>query len=81
MTDMRAFDKDTLYRMTVEAARFWVVEHFLRTRQIPDKPRVMFVYPSGCEACMDFGNAPGPDGPDKPMRGRRVRVTFEIEEG
>ncbi len=74
-----AFISDTLHRATVEAARIWVIEHFLRTGDLPEV-ETRFCYANGPHG-FDWGNAPGPDDPvNKPLRGKRIRVTFEIEE-
>lgn len=75
-----AFERDTIHRLATEAARVWLVSHFLATKSLPDT-QTYFAYPDGLGASLDWGNAPGPDDPDtKPMRGKRVRVTFEIED-
>lgn len=52
MSEMGAFEKETLYRMIVEAARFWVIEHHQRTGELPEAT-VKFVYPSGPSTCLD----------------------------
>lgn len=79
MTARPAFESDTLHRLTVEAARFWVIEHFLRTKQLPTR-ETRFAYASGPHG-FDWGNAPGHDDPDtKPLRYKRVRITFEVED-
>lgn len=75
-----AFERDTLYRMAVEAARYWVVNHYLHKLRVPDEPATMFVYPSGPCAAMDWGNPPGTNNPDAVLRGKRVRVTLTIED-
>lgn len=73
------FERETLYRLIVETARLWLVGHFLRSLTLPSAA-TFYVYPGGPDASLDWGNAPGPDDPfNKPMRGKRVRVTFEIE--
>lgn len=76
---MKQFEKDTLYRLLVEASRFWLIGHFLRTHALPD-PAVYFVYANGPNG-LDWGNEPGPDDPQlKPLRRKRVRITLEIED-
>ena len=79
--DLRgAFESDTVHRLAVEAARFWVIEHWLRTKTLPHEPETRFVYADGPHG-IGWGNAPGPDDADlKPLRYRRIRVTFEIED-
>lgn len=78
---MGAFEKATLYRFLVECVRYWVIECFLRTGDLPTAAYTCWVYPDGPTG-IDWGNAPGPDDPKyKPLRGKRIRVTFEIEEG
>lgn len=74
-----AFEKDTLHRMLSGAARYWVINHYLHKLRIPESAAVYFAYPNG-PAGFDWGNALGPDGPDKPLRGKRVRITLEIED-
>lgn len=74
---MSAFLRDTLHRMCVGAARFWVIEHHQRTGELPDKS-VWYAYADG-PVGFGWGNAPGPDDPvDKPLRGKRVRITLEV---
>lgn len=73
-----AFASDTFHRVMVEAARIWVIESVLRTGSLPVS-ETRFCYANGPHG-FDWGNAPGPDGPDKPLRNKRVRVTFEIED-
>lgn len=74
-----AFERDTIHRLATEAARYWLLTHYLANHELPPRG-VWFAYPGGCPAAIDWGNAPGPDDPEtKPMRGKRVRVTFEIE--
>lgn len=74
-----AFERATVYRMTVEAARVWLISEFLARGKLPEE-LVLFVYANGPDASLDWGNSPGPDDGMKPMRGRRVRVTFQVEE-
>ena len=77
--ERQAFITDTFHRVMVEAARIWVIESVLRTGQLPES-ETRFCYADGPHG-FDWGNAPGPDDPaTKPLRGKRVRVTFEIEE-
>lgn len=75
-----AFEKDTQYRLLVEAARYWVIEHYLRTGRLPE-PEVYFAYANGPHG-FDWGNPAGPgDGTTpRPLRGKRVRITLEIED-
>jgi len=72
-----AFEKDTQYRLLVEASRYWVIEHYLRTGRLPE-PAVYFAYANG-ERGFDWGNPPGPDDQTQ-LRGKRVRITLEIED-
>ena len=76
-----AFESDTSYRLAVEAARYWLVECHLRTNQLPDKS-VRFIYANGPNG-IDWGNPPGSELlPEQcPLRGKRIRVTFEVEDG
>jgi len=71
--EVSVFARDTHYRMTVESARFWVINHILELRAVPDKC-VCYAYPHGPHG-FDWGL-----GHDAPLRGKRVRVTFEIED-
>lgn len=75
-----AFISDTFHRVMVEAARIWVIESVLRTGELPES-ETRFCYANGPHG-FDWGNAPGPDGSPghRPLRGKRVRVTFEIED-
>jgi hypothetical protein len=75
-----AFEKETQHRMLTEAARYWVIEHYLRTGKLPDEPAVYFAYPNG-PVSFDWGNPPGPDNGTQKLRGKRVRITMEIENG
>ena len=81
-TEADAFVKDTRYRLLVEVSRYWLIEHWLRTHELPDEA-VWFVYPNGPEACLDWGNPPGrsEDGLSRPLRGKRIRITLSVEEG
>ncbi len=75
-----AFERDTIHRLATEAARVWLVSHFLAMKTLPDK-QTYFAYPNGIGASLDWGNPAGPSDSDlQPMRGKRVRVTFEIED-
>jgi hypothetical protein len=75
-----AFISDTFHRVMVEAARIWVIEAVLRTGELPDA-ETRFCYANGPHG-FDWGNAPGPcdDGGLRPMRGKRIRVSFEVED-
>tara|TARA_Y100000034_G_C6896147_1_gene413192 strand:- start:44 stop:358 length:315 start_codon:yes stop_codon:yes gene_type:complete len=76
--DRSAFISDTFHRVLVEAARVWVIDSVLRTGELPET-EVRFCYADGPHG-FDWGNSPGPDSEHKPLRGKRVRVTFEIED-
>ena len=74
-----SFITDSFHRVTTEAARIWVIDSVLRTGKLP-APEVRFFYANGSHG-FDWGNPPGPNDPyQQPLRGKRVRVTFEIEE-
>lgn len=79
--EVAAFEKDTTYRLAVEAARHWLLSRVLATGELP-KGTTLWVYPAGPEACLDWGNPPGMDKTPKeaPLRGKRIAVTFRIEE-
>jgi hypothetical protein len=70
------FATDTLHRLAVEAARYWVVECWLRTRQLPTAAETRFVYADGLYG-IGWGDDPVSPGP---MRHRRIRVTFEVQD-
>lgn len=77
--DRGVFETETLHRMMVEAVRYWCIETFLRRKRLPIR-EVRYVYSDG-PVGIDWGNAPGPDDPDtKPLRGKRIKITIEIEE-
>ena len=77
---MNAFEKDTLYRLLVESTRFWVIANWLENHELP-KQTTFYTYPGG-PLGFDWGNAPGPDDEaiERPLRGKRVRITLEIED-
>ena len=80
MSELNAFERDTMHRLATEAARYWLLTHYLANHELPERG-VLFAYPDGCPVSMDWGNSPGPDDPDlRPLRGKRVRVTFEIDD-
>ncbi len=72
-----AFESSTIYRLLVETVRYWLIECFLRAKKLPDK-HVYFVYPYG-EASIDWGDSPTSPDDCRPLRGKRIRVTIEIE--
>jgi len=80
--EMGAFEKETGYRLMVEAARYWLIEHFLRTGKLPD-PQTYYAYANGPNG-FNWGNPPGPPGDgldqDRPLRGKRVVIRFSIED-
>lgn len=79
MAEVGSFECETYYRLTVEAARVWVISHFLTHGKLPNEA-VLFVYPNGPLASLDWGNPAGPDDPQRqPLRRRRIRVTFQVE--
>ena len=81
--EVTAFERSTTYRLCVEAARHWLLTHYLARHELPEGTKKFWVYPNGPEACLDWGNAPGPlnDGSPHPLRGKRIAVTFTVEEG
>lgn len=76
--DLSDFEKDTMYRLAVEAVRFWVVSNTLAHGEMPNRFE-QFVYGHGPAAALDWGDAPGPADPTMPLRGKRIRVTYEVE--
>ena len=79
MHEPTAFERDTSHRLITEAARHWCISHALATGDVPERG-VFFAYPDGPVGFM-WGNAPGPDNPAvKPLRGKRYRITIELED-
>lgn len=77
--DRGAFESDTLHRLCVEAARYWVIESYLRTGKLP-ATETRYAY-SGGPHDIGWGNAPGPDDPElKPLRYKRVKITLTVED-
>jgi len=76
--DRGAFETETFHRMLVEAARYWLIEFFLRKKKLPER-EVRYVYADGPNG-IGWGNAPGPDDGTKVMRGKRIKITVEIED-
>lgn len=72
-TGRDAFTTDTMHRLMVEVARIWVIDSVLRTGSLPATETRYAV-------SFDWGNAPGPDDGHKPLRGKRVKMTFEVED-
>ncbi len=78
MTDsIGAFEQSTSIRLATEAARYVMLEHYLRTGELPETT-TYFAYSTS----FDWGNPPGHfnDGQPRPLRGKRVRITFEVED-
>jgi hypothetical protein len=74
-----SFERETSYRILVEAVRHWCISNHLESGQVPVSG-VFFVYADGPTG-FDWGNAPGADDPaTKPLRGKRYKVTIELEE-
>lgn len=73
-----AFERETIYRLVVEACRVWVVGTFLSLKRLPKKAK-LWIYSNGPLHSIDWGNSPGPDDPDiRPMRYKKIQVTLEI---
>ena len=65
-----AFESDTFHQMLTLAARYWLIEHFLRAQDIPMESETRFFYPF--EESINWG---------KDVReNKRIRVTIEIED-
>lgn len=82
MADVGAFEKDTTYRLLVEAVRHWLLARVLARKSLPSEPAVFWIYASRHPGrnSIDWGDAAGPPDPvNKPLRGKRIRVTIEIE--
>lgn len=76
MTPRGRFETDTIWRMCCQVARYWVVEWFLRTQELPPK-QTFYVYPDN----IDFGDDRRErDESLTPLRRKRIRVTIEIED-
>lgn len=84
MADVGAFEKDTTYRLLVEACRNWIVTWWLAHKSLPQQPAIFWIYGNGATQSMDWGNSPGPDRTDdfeyRPLRRKRIKVTIEIED-
>ena len=74
MADQGAFEKSTLHRLCVEAARFWVIDNYLADKKLPDSV-TFFAYPRSQDG-MNWGDDDSGTGP---LHGKRVRVTLEVE--
>ncbi len=72
-----AFERDTSYRILTEAVRHWLVTRFL-AGGMPKKPAVFWVYSNGPNG-IDWGDDPKAPTQDRPLKGKRIRVTFEVE--
>lgn len=77
---MGAFEKETVYRLLTEACRMWVVSTHLETGKLP-KFVTYWVYGNGAPINIGWGDAGGPPSENTPMRGKRIRVTLEVEDG
>lgn len=77
-TDMRAFERATLYRLCTEAARYWVISHFLVHQALPAEVQ-FYTYPNG-EVSFDWGNPAGPASVYTPLRGKRITITMRVED-
>ena len=75
---LSAFDRDTIHRLLNEASRYWVVQTFLSSGELPAGIKTWWAYPDG-PISFDWGNAPGPKTKYTPLRGKRVRITLELE--
>ena len=74
-----AFERETTYRLLVEAVRHWCITNYLTGGAIPEEA-VFFAYANGPNG-LDWGNAPGNgDGIPRPLRGKRYRITIALEE-
>lgn len=73
-----SFMTDTIRRVASESARVWVVENFLRNGRIP-RLTTFFAYPRG-PGGFDWGESNGAYGTKQPLKGKRVRITFEVED-
>jgi len=80
VADVGSFERDTTYRILVEAVRHWIITHWLAKKTLPLEADVFCVYSDGPNG-IDWGNPPTSEGKaDRPLRGKRIRVTFEVEE-
>ena len=72
MSGPSAFDRDTVHRLLTEAMRVWCITNYLSCKEVPIAGRV-YVYPDCVPACMDWGA-------NDVMKGKRIKVTFEVED-
>ena len=78
---MNAFEKNTLYRLLVEAVRYWVIQTFFDTKQIPQTVGTFWIYPRGIEfPGIDWGDDPSQPDALRPLMGKRIRVTLTVED-
>jgi len=77
-----AFENETLYGLLIGAARYWVIEYFIRTGKLPH-PDTFYAYANGPTG-FNWGDPPGPagDGSDqnRPLHGKRVVIRLSIED-
>jgi hypothetical protein len=76
--NVSAFESSIVYRLAVELARTWVVAHWTTRQELP-AAGVLFAYPRGPEAAIDWGDDPGEPDAWRPLKGLRVRVELSIE--
>jgi len=75
--NVSAFEASIVYRLAVELARTWVISHWLAKGSLPTDG-MMWVYPRCADSAMDWGD--DPDGPFRPLKGKRVQVTLSVQD-
>jgi len=66
-----AFEASVIHRLAVETARYWLVEHCLRTGDAPEE-ETWFCYPKGPDS-IEWGA-------DSFLRSKRISVTLKVED-
>ena len=75
--DIGSFERETIHRLATEVARFWVISHWLAHKELPTEA-VYWAYAGA--GSFDWGDPHDMPPSERPMHGKRVRITFTIEE-
>ena len=74
-----AFESEIVYRLAVELARTWVIAHYLAHGTLPNDA-ILYAYPRGPEAAIDWGDGTMSAEDCRPLRDKRVAVTLTVED-